>query len=110
MMTDVILFNHALGVTDGLMAFTDRIRGGGHRVTIGDLFDGETFDAIDEGVAHEEAIGWEEMIARSEAARFHARSCSAGSRSARSTPSGSRRRDRVRSARSSTTEGTTRPP
>lgn len=67
-MTDVILFNHALGVTDGVVAFADRIRDGGHRVTVGDLFDGMTFDSLEEGVAHEEAIGWEAMIGRSEAA------------------------------------------
>jgi dienelactone hydrolase len=67
-MTDVILFNHALGVTDGVVAFADRIRDGGHRVTVGDLFDGATFDSLEEGVAHEEAIGWEAMIGRSEAA------------------------------------------
>src|SRR5262249_15006731 len=65
-MTDVMLFHHALGVTDGVKAFADRIRAGGHAVTVGDLFDGKTFYTIDEGVAHEEEIGWEEMIARSE--------------------------------------------
>ena len=52
-MTEVILFNHALGVTEGLVAFADRIRDGGHRVTVGDLFDGRTFDSLEEGVAHE---------------------------------------------------------
>jgi len=67
-MTDVILFHHALGVTDGVSAFADRIRDGGHQVTVGDLFDGKTFDDIEEGVAYEEELGWEEMIARSEAA------------------------------------------
>jgi dienelactone hydrolase len=67
-MTEVILFNHALGVTEGLVAFADRIREGGHRVTVGDLFDGRTFDSLEEGVAHEEGIGWEAMIGRSEAA------------------------------------------
>jgi dienelactone hydrolase len=67
-MADVILFHHALGVTDGMEAFADRLREGGHRVTVGDLFGGKTFDTIEEGVAFEEELGWEEMIARSEAA------------------------------------------
>jgi dienelactone hydrolase len=67
-MTDVILFHHALGVTDGIKAFADDVRNGGHRVTVADLFDGRTFDALEEGVAFEEELGWEEMIARSEAA------------------------------------------
>lgn len=67
-MTDVILFHHALGVTDGMEAFADRLRDGGHQVTVADLFEGKTFDNIDEGVAHEEQLGWDEMIRRSEAA------------------------------------------
>ena len=67
-MADVILFHHALGVTDGVMAFADQLRYGGHQVTVADLFGGTTFDTIDEGVAYEEQLGWDEMIARSEAA------------------------------------------
>ena len=67
-MTDVILFHHALGVTDGVMAFADQLREGGHQVTVADLFGGTTFDKIEEGVAYEEQLGWDEMIARSEAA------------------------------------------
>ena len=66
-MTEVLLFNHALGVTEGIRAFAERLRGGGHRVTVGDLFEGKTFDTIEPGVAFEEEIGWEGMIARSEA-------------------------------------------
>jgi dienelactone hydrolase len=67
-MTDVILFHHALGVTDGMTAFADRLRDGGHRVTVGDLFGGKTFEEIEDGVAYEEELGWDEMIGRSEAA------------------------------------------
>ena len=66
-MAEVLLFNHALGVTEGVQAFADRLRGGGHQVTVGDLFQGQTFDDIETGVAYEESIGWEEMKARSEA-------------------------------------------
>jgi hypothetical protein len=29
-MAEVILFHHALGVTDGVQAFADRLRDGGH--------------------------------------------------------------------------------
>ena len=66
-MADVLLFNHALGVTEGVQAFAERLRGGGHQVTVGDLFQGQTFDAIEPGVEFEESIGWDEMKARSEA-------------------------------------------
>jgi dienelactone hydrolase len=47
-MTNVILFHHALGVTEGMQAFAERIREGGHTVTVPDLFEGRTFDNIDE--------------------------------------------------------------
>lgn len=67
-MTEVILFHHALGVTDGVMAFADRLRDGGHQVAVADLFGGATFETIEEGVAYEEQLGWDEMIGRSEAA------------------------------------------
>jgi len=67
-MAEVILFHHALGVTDGVMAFADQLRDGCHQVTMADLFGGMTFDTIEEGVAYEEQLGWDEMIARSEAA------------------------------------------
>jgi dienelactone hydrolase len=67
-MSDVILFNHALGVTDGVRAFAERLRAGGHQVTVVDLFQGKTFDDIETGVAYEEEVGWDEMVARSEAA------------------------------------------
>jgi dienelactone hydrolase len=63
----VILFNHALGVTDDVRAFADELRTGGHRVTVGDLFDGKTFGTLQDGVAYEEEVGWEGMITRSEA-------------------------------------------
>ena len=47
-MAEVILFHHALGVTDGVRAFADQLRDGGHSVTVGDLFGGTTFDTIEE--------------------------------------------------------------
>jgi dienelactone hydrolase len=60
--------HHALGVTDGVMAFAGQLRDGGHQVTVADLFGGATFDKIEEGIEYEEQIGWNELIARSEAA------------------------------------------
>jgi dienelactone hydrolase len=67
-MTELLLFHHALGVTDGVRAFADQIRSGGHTVTIGDLFEGTQFPTIEEGVAAEEELGFAAMIERSELA------------------------------------------
>ena len=61
-MADVVLFHHVQGLTDGVEAFGDQIRADGHRVTIPDLYDGETFPAIEEGVAHLEALGFESVV------------------------------------------------
>jgi hypothetical protein len=41
-------------VTDGVRAFADQLRDGGHQVTVADLFGGTTFDTLEEGVAYEE--------------------------------------------------------
>jgi dienelactone hydrolase len=67
-MAEVVLFHHALGVTVGVRAFADDLSAGGNHVVVADLFDGKTFDNIEDGVAYEEEVGWEAMIARSEAA------------------------------------------
>jgi dienelactone hydrolase len=53
----VLLFHHALGVTAGVRAFADDLRAAGHEVTVPDLFDGRTFAALEDGVAHAEQIG-----------------------------------------------------
>jgi dienelactone hydrolase len=67
-MAEVVLFHHAQGLTEGVLAFAERLRAGGHQVTVPDLFDGATFGDLEEGVAHAEAIGFEEVIARGVAA------------------------------------------
>lgn len=67
-MTQVLLFHHAHGLTAGVHAFADRLRSEGHVVDTPDLFDGRTFTALDEGVAHAEHIGFGSIIERGAAA------------------------------------------
>ncbi len=62
-MADVLLFHHALGLTDGVRAFADEIQAAGHHVTVPDLYDGRTFASIEAGVAHAEQLGFEAIIA-----------------------------------------------
>jgi dienelactone hydrolase len=50
-MAEVLLFHHAQGLTPGVVAFADELRAAGHVVHAPDLFDGRTFDSIDEGMA-----------------------------------------------------------
>ena len=63
-MAEVLLFHHAQGLTPGVHAFADELRAAGHTVHAPDLFDGRTFDRIDEGVAYIEEIGFDEMRER----------------------------------------------
>jgi dienelactone hydrolase len=63
-MTDVLLFHHALGLTDGVRAYADRLREAGHRVTTPDLFEGRIFDEIQPGVEHAQELSFEMIIER----------------------------------------------
>jgi dienelactone hydrolase len=60
----VLLFHHALGLTDGVRAFADDLRAAGHEVTVPDLYDGARFASIEEGVAHAEQLGFEAIAER----------------------------------------------
>jgi dienelactone hydrolase len=55
--TEVILFHHALGLTAGVSAFADDLRRAGHAVHTPDLYEGETFGALEAGLAHAKQIG-----------------------------------------------------
>lgn len=63
-MADVLLFHHAQGLTPGIHAFADELRAAGHVVHLPDLFDGRTFDSIDEGMAHIKEVGFDDLRAR----------------------------------------------
>ena len=56
-MAEAILFHHALGLTDALCRFAEGLRDAGHTVYTPDLYDGRTFQTIDEGMAHSEELG-----------------------------------------------------
>ena len=51
-MTEVVLFHHIQGLTDGVVAFADDLRASGHVVHTPDLFDGRTFGTIEEGFSY----------------------------------------------------------
>lgn len=67
-MTDVVLFHHVQGLTDGVRAFADELRAGTHTVHTPDLFDGERPATIDDGVAHVRSIGDEVLKERADRA------------------------------------------
>ena len=63
-MAEVVLFHHALGLTPGVVAFADELRGAGHTVHTPDLFEGRTFDTIEEGVGYAGEVGFGEVMQR----------------------------------------------
>ena len=67
-MTEMLLFHHALGPTEGLDAFANELRRAGHVVHTPDLFEGRTFSSIEEGVGYADEVGWGEIMARGERA------------------------------------------
>jgi dienelactone hydrolase len=68
-MAEVLLFHHSQGQTDGFKSFADELRSAGHTVHTPDLFEGRTFDSIDEGMAYAAEIGFpDDIINRGEQA------------------------------------------
>lgn len=67
-MTEVVLYHHVLGLTDGVRAFGNDLRQAGHTVHTPDMFDGRTFDTIDDGVAFAREQGFGELAGRGVAA------------------------------------------
>ncbi len=63
-MTDVVLFHHAQGLTEGVSEFADQLRAAGHRVTVPDLYEGATFGTLDEGVAYAQRAGFDTVLER----------------------------------------------
>ena len=57
-MAEVVLYHHIQGLTPGVRAFADELREAGHAMHTPDLFDGRTFDTIDEGMAFARDAGF----------------------------------------------------
>jgi dienelactone hydrolase len=67
-MSNVLLFHHVQGRTDGIVHFAERLRGAGHQVTVPDLFEGKTFASIEDGLGYAEETGFDTIIERGRAA------------------------------------------
>ncbi len=67
-MTTMLLFHHAQGQSTGFLAFADELREAGHTVHAPDLYDGRTFDDLDEGVGYAKEVGFGEVLRRGTAA------------------------------------------
>lgn len=56
-MAEVVLFHHVQGLTDGVLAFAERLRDEGHVVHAPDLFDGARPATLQDGVGFVQALG-----------------------------------------------------
>lgn len=63
-MADVVLFHHAQGLTAGVIAFAEELRAAGHVVHTPDLYEGNTFADLTDGVAHAKQVGFDTIIER----------------------------------------------
>ncbi|MEU2234807.1 dienelactone hydrolase family protein [Streptomyces vietnamensis] len=67
-MAEVLLFHHALGLTEGVGAFADGLRRAGHTVHVPDLYEGRTFEDLEAGVGYAQEVGFDTITARGEKA------------------------------------------
>ena len=67
-MTEIVLYHHVQGLTEGMQSFADELRGAGHTVHTPDLFDGRTFATIEEGMAYAREAGFGALAERGVAA------------------------------------------
>lgn len=67
-MTEILLFHHAHGQTDGFLAFADELRAAGHVVHVPDLYDGKTFAELDDGITYAKQVGFDVIQQRGVAA------------------------------------------
>ena len=63
-----MLFHHAQGQTKGFLALADELRSAGHEVDAPDLYDGNTFETLDDGVAYAKQVGFDVILERGVAA------------------------------------------
>ena len=63
-MAEVVMFHSVLGLRPGVIAAAEGLREAGHTVHTPDLFDGEVFDDLDDGMRKEEALGHREIARR----------------------------------------------
>jgi dienelactone hydrolase len=61
---EVLLYHHAQGQTPGFLAFADGLRAAGHTVHTPDLYDGNTFADLDEGVGYAKQVGFDTILER----------------------------------------------
>lgn len=63
-MAEVLLFHHAQGLTAGCLSFADELRADGHVVHAPDLYDGNTFTELSDGIGYAKQVGFDTIMER----------------------------------------------
>jgi dienelactone hydrolase len=63
-MAEIALFHHVQGLTAGVAAFADALRAANHTVHTPDLFEGRTFQTLDEGIDYARSVGFDTILDR----------------------------------------------
>ncbi|KDN86312.1 dienelactone hydrolase [Kitasatospora cheerisanensis KCTC 2395] len=63
-MAEIVLFHSAYGLRPAVHRAADRLRAAGHTVHTPDLYEGRTFDELEEGMAYRDEVGNDELLRR----------------------------------------------
>jgi dienelactone hydrolase len=63
-MAELALYHHAQGLTEGVQAFASELRQAGHTVHVPDLYEGHTFDTLEEGLTYMKRTGFGTLMER----------------------------------------------
>ena len=63
-MAEIAVFHHAQGLTRGVQVFADELRAAGHTVHTPDMYEGNTFDSLDDGMGYAREVGFETILER----------------------------------------------
>ncbi|RKE18629.1 dienelactone hydrolase [Streptomyces sp. TLI_171] len=63
-MAEIVLFHSAYGLRPAVHRAADRLRAAGHTVHTPDLYDGRTFDDLEDGMAYRDQVGNDELLRR----------------------------------------------
>jgi dienelactone hydrolase len=67
-MAEIVLYHHAHGLTEGVKAFAEELRQAGHTVHLPDLYEGQTFGTLDDGLDYARRTGFDVVSERGIAA------------------------------------------
>ena len=67
-MSEILLYHHVQGLTEGVQSFADGLRQAGHTVHTPDLFDGRTFETLEDGMGFAREAGFGALAERGVAA------------------------------------------